>query len=219
MASPFGARDLIGKLVCGMSDARFSGRMDLCTERLLQISGEDTILIDRKHKDSVTARLNTRIIIASNNEVRLPDESGTIASRILTIRFNRSFLDREDMNLERDLANEIDGIADWALDGLDSLRARGRFAEPASSLAERERCQRNSSPVISFIEECLVVDANVKVERGLLYRHWIEWADKSGHQRSSRTKFLSQLRALGYGEKKTSSARYITGLDLPGAFI
>jgi putative DNA primase/helicase len=50
----FGIAPLIGKPVAIITDARLGGRSDQAaiTERLLSISGEDALTIDRKHIDA-----------------------------------------------------------------------------------------------------------------------------------------------------------------------
>src|SRR3984893_1143102 len=79
----FGLAPLIGKRVAIISDARLGGRADqhVIAERLLSITGEDAITIDRKYRDAWTGRLQTRFLILSNELLRLADASGTLASR------------------------------------------------------------------------------------------------------------------------------------------
>src|SRR5205823_5393204 len=64
LATNFGLSSLLGKSVAVISDARMSGRTDSAavTERLLSISGEDTLTIDRKHRDPLTVKLPTRVV-------------------------------------------------------------------------------------------------------------------------------------------------------------
>src|SRR4029079_19800526 len=75
LATNFGLWSLIGKQLAIISDARLSGRTDQATvvERLLAISGEDSITIDRKNMAPITQRLTTRIWILTNELPRLSD--------------------------------------------------------------------------------------------------------------------------------------------------
>jgi len=55
LAGPFGLQPLIGRTLAIVSDARFSGALlPVVIERLLCVSGEDVLTIDRKHLPSVT---------------------------------------------------------------------------------------------------------------------------------------------------------------------
>src|SRR4030095_16234340 len=51
LSTNFGLQDLIGKSLALISDARLSGKADnkVVVERLLSISGEDSLTIDRKY--------------------------------------------------------------------------------------------------------------------------------------------------------------------------
>src|SRR5690606_10081655 len=85
LATNFGLQPLIGKSLAIIGDARLSGRTDqaIITERLLQISGEDALTIDRKHQSAWTGRLSVRFVIMSNELPRLTDASGALASRFI----------------------------------------------------------------------------------------------------------------------------------------
>ena len=68
LATNFGLQPLIGKLLAIIGDARLSGRVDVhvIAERLLSISGEDLITIDRKYQDAWTGKLPTRFLLMSS---------------------------------------------------------------------------------------------------------------------------------------------------------
>ena len=63
-----------------VSDARISGRSDakVVVERLLSISGEDSLTIDRKYKEPWTGRLPTRFLVLTNELPKLTDSSGAL---------------------------------------------------------------------------------------------------------------------------------------------
>jgi putative DNA primase/helicase len=67
-ATNFGLSSLIGKPLAVIADARSSARLDaqLVVERLLMITGEDALDVDRKNRAIWTGRLPTRLVMASN---------------------------------------------------------------------------------------------------------------------------------------------------------
>jgi putative DNA primase/helicase len=75
LASHFGLQPLIGKPLALIADARFSSKADgnVVVERLLSISGEDSLTIDRKYKEPWTGRLPSRFLILTNELPRLVD--------------------------------------------------------------------------------------------------------------------------------------------------
>ncbi len=78
LATNFGLWPLIGKPVAIISDARLSGRSDMAVivERILTITGESTLTIDRKNREPWTGKLPTRLVIISNEMPKLSDASG-----------------------------------------------------------------------------------------------------------------------------------------------
>ena len=102
LATEFGLAPLLGKSLAIIADARLSNKTDTraVIERLLSISGEDSITVNRKFRDQVSARLPTRFMIISNELPAFGDASGAIASRFILTTLTRSFLGHEDIGLE-----------------------------------------------------------------------------------------------------------------------
>ena len=135
LASEFGLQPLLGKSLAVVSDARFSGEsIQTVIERLLCISGEDTITVARKHTDSLNVKLNTRFMFLTNMAPALSDASTAISNRFLPVQITRSHLGSEDMKLLTRLLGEKAGILNWAIEGWHRLRGRGKFLVPQSSL-------------------------------------------------------------------------------------
>ncbi len=121
LGTNFGLAPLIGKRVAIISDARLSGRADqhAIAERILSITGEDAITIDRKYLPAWTGQLQTRILILSNELPRLADASGALASRFILLRLTESFYGKEDQELTRKLLGKLPGILNLGDRGLD----------------------------------------------------------------------------------------------------
>ena len=67
LGGDFGLAPLIGKPLAIISDARFVGRNgNIVVERLLSISGEDTLTVNRKYRDQWTGKLPSRLHVISN---------------------------------------------------------------------------------------------------------------------------------------------------------
>ena len=92
----FGLEDLIGKKLAVIPDARFEARAQGLVERLLAISGEDPIGIERKGISERGDAGGLRIWMLSNEIPKFTDASGTIAHRFILIQFAQSFFERED---------------------------------------------------------------------------------------------------------------------------
>jgi putative DNA primase/helicase len=145
----FGLSPLIGRPLATISDARLGSRVDgqVAVERLLSISGEDSLTIDRKYRERWTGRLPTRFLIMTNELPRFTDSSGALASRFILLTLAQSFYGREDPTLTDALLEKASGIFNWALEGLDRLLERGYFIQPESAREALRHLEDLSSPV------------------------------------------------------------------------
>lgn len=194
----FGLEPLLGKSLAVVSDMRLSPKDDrhLMTERLLAISGEDTIDIERKHKGgAVTGQLPLRFALMSNEVPQFPDAAGALASRFLLLTMKRSFYNQEDTTLKGKVLAELPGIINWALEGLADLEEHGQFIETASSSASREELREGSSEYLVYAEERLVPDPAAWVKIDDVYQDWRIWAEKRGGYTGDIRTFGRMLRA------------------------
>lgn len=193
----FGLQDLVGKPLAVISDARL-GHSDThqVVERLLAISGRDTLTVDRKYRDPWTGQLPTRFVIISNELPRFGDASGAIANRFVVLTLTESWLGREDRSLEPALIAELPSILNWALEGLDRLAQRDRFTEPQSSRDAVIALADLVSPVAAFVRDRCVRGPGREVVVKDLYDEWKRWADDNGHRPGSHQTFGRDLRAV-----------------------
>ncbi|MCX4434511.1 DNA primase family protein [Streptomyces mirabilis] len=181
LGSNFGLSTLVGKPLAVISDARLSGHDGgQVVERLLTISGEDTIDIDRKYREPWTGKLPTRLMILTNELPHFGDSSGVIARRFVVLNMTVSWLGKEDTTLTDKLASEMPGIINWALDGLARLESTGRITEPASSREAVITMQDTASPTSAFIRERCTVGPDCEIPVDLLWAIWREWAEDNG---------------------------------------
>lgn len=181
LAGPFGLQPLIGKTLAVVSDARFHGEnMMTVVERLLCISGEDLITIDRKHLPSLHMRLMTRFLFLTNEFPRFTDASAALASRFMVLQLRNSFYGREDPQLTERLHAEIPSILNWAIAGWMRLRERGCFHMPQASLEAVQELEELSSPVSAFVRDRCIVGSNHREESSRLYEAWVTWCAGEG---------------------------------------
>ena len=135
LGKDFGLQGLITKMLAVISDARIGQRTDktAVVERLLSISGEDAISVQRKFLVDWFGSLPTRLQILTNELPALTEGSGALANRYIILIFLRSFLGREDPMLTDKLRTELQGILNWAIVGYRRLRDRGHFVQPANA--------------------------------------------------------------------------------------
>jgi putative DNA primase/helicase len=195
LGGEFGLAPLLGKSLAVVSDARLNGRSEVVVERLLSISGEDALTVNRKYRDQWTGTLPARLMICSNELPQLGDASMAVAGRFVPLILSRSWLGQEDRELEPALHAELPGILNWALDGLERLTRNGRFTRSPHADEALDALQDLASPVTAFVRDRCLVGGEHEVEVDRLYNTWRAWAVDNGHERSSKQVFGRDLRA------------------------
>ena len=182
LSTNFGMSSLIGKRAAIISDARLSGRADQHTiaERLLSISGEDAIDIDRKFLTVWTGTLAVRFVILTNEVPRIADMSGALPSRLIFLELKESFYGREDMGLTAKLLNELPAIALWAIRGWKRLQGRGYFLQPSSAQEVIREMEDLSSPVGAFVRECCVMGVGKEIAKQQMFKAYQLWSRDGG---------------------------------------
>ena len=223
ISEQFGLSILIGKTVAIIADARISGRTDtaVLTERLLSISGEDTLSIPRKFLPDWNGKLTTRFLLMTNELPRIEDASGALASRFLVLTLHESFYGREDHGLFDRFLPELPGILNWALEGWDRLYARGRFIQPSSAVDLVQEFEDLGSPIGAFVRERCDVGQGHDVPKDRIFQAWKTWCEDNGRERPGTAQtFGRNLRAVlpGLGESQPrvlgARVRYYEGIRL-----
>ncbi len=197
LAEPFALQSWIDKTLAVIPDARLGGRSDQqrLLERLLSISGEDRIAINRKFAPIINMMLRTRIMLVTNELPVLRDASQAFVSRLEILRFQRSWAGRENKTLTSELLQELPGIFNWSLIGLRELHRLGHFTRPATSESLFQELQDLASPISAFISECCVVQPDATVDREWLYRAWCTWCERNGQRLRGADIFGKDLRS------------------------
>jgi putative DNA primase/helicase len=196
LGTNFGMSPLLGKPLAIVSDARLGKDSSVIVERLLSITGEDTLTVDRKYREPWTGKLPTRFVILTNELPRFRDASGAIANRMLVLQLTESFLGREDHELDVKLAEELPAILSWALEGVDRLLRNDRFTVPKSSTEAVNLMMDLASPVSAFVRERCARDPDATIAVDDLYAAWKDWAEINGHRAGAKSTFGRDLRAV-----------------------
>ena len=213
LAQNFGLAPLIGKTAALIADARLSGRTDTqaIAERLLSISGEDALTVDRKYRDAWTGPLQVRFLMCSNELPRLSDASGALASRFVPLVLTNSFYGKEDHGLTKRLLDEMPGILHWAIEGWERLNKRGYFILPDSSKEAMDDLEALTSPISTFIKERCFIASGASALPNDLYEAWKDWCSGQGRDHVGTLQSFSRDLKSAIPGIKTMQARDLTG--------
>lgn len=216
IAQNFGLETSIGKTLMVVGDARLSQNgQETVVERLLSITGQDNITLDRKNKTAWTGAMANRIMILSNELPRFVDASGAIASRCVILKLGTSFLGREDTGLERRLIGELPAILKWALDGLTTLNAGGRLYEPPTHTEAMQEMYDLVSPISAFLRDVCDVADGTQIPFAELYSEYDTWCSENGRHAKNTAGFSSDLKTQLPGLKTDFRPRDGQGRRLP----
>lgn len=180
------------------------------------ISGE-AITVEQKFKDAITVIPRAKIVWAMNNLPRVNDANNGIMRRVKVIKFPRLDESQQDPDLKDKIALEGAGILNWALQGLDRLRSRGKFEVPASIIqATHEFQEKNDIPAL-FLEEAQaridLLDPHCRTGAQDLYDRYSEWCKRNGHKPMSSTKVAEEWKRLGFERVTIGGSRYWLGVE------
>lgn len=199
---------LEGKLVnlCGEAEQQ-QARQASFDEGLFKslVTGE-MVTVERKGRDHFPMYPVARFIILSNNPPYIHDKTNGVWERLMIVRFSRFFAAEDrDVNLIDKLTSELPGIFNFALDGLRSLMARGRFQMTAKMGEEIEDYKRECNPIMTWQEEHLRKKPEEEAMLGELWDAYKKWALASGYHAGSIKTFGKALRRLGMEQAKFRS--------------
>jgi putative DNA primase/helicase len=196
LAETFGLAPMLGKRLAIVGDARLGKTDNAIVEKLLMISGEDPVTVNRKGLAEINVKLDTRIMIVSNSMPDLKDTTGALASRFLPLRIRiEGFYGKEDRNLKNVLGRELPGILRWALEGADRLWDNGgKFTLGANTLEDMEEVEREGSKVKAFAMDRLVFEPESMAVKDDVYRAWEMWCEESGYLATGKNVFVRDLR-------------------------
>jgi P4 family phage/plasmid primase-like protien len=218
MGKEFGLQDTIDKRLIVIPDAKDApaSQRGQALERILAVTGGDITGIPRKYLPAVSVKLLTRLLVLGNRQPAWIDESGALAARQIAIVFDRSFEGKEEQRVEDGLIAELPGIANWALEGLQRLRANDyKFSVGEAGKAVVAEVRRGASPALRFAEDCLEVTGNQSdmVQVDQVYTAYRDWVEREGifHPRN-KTDLMTDLTTSLHNVRLTQTRK----LHAPG---
>jgi putative DNA primase/helicase len=229
---------LLGELYAGMTFKELEGKHTVAAavgRRLIYVSevpqkpslmtwkritGEDSVLIDPKYKNSYTTRLDAKFIISSNTLFRMTEDSAndSVVRRLVFIPFDQKprFINP---NLEAELCQELPGFLNMLIEAVQRLQGNSWTLSSPSCERLRSEFLGQSNPVIEFLEQTYVPDLTATRTKANLYADWLVWAKANGHHpmsiQSFSTKVWGAVAVLGWNVSggRTNSVRHWKGLQ------
>ena len=212
----FALADLPGKTLVVASEQPSSYLAS--TNVLNQIISGEPLQVERKYRDPITIVPRCKIAWAMNELPRVADANSGLFRRVKVVKFPVLPPDERDPEIKRDIEGEGAGILNWALEGLERLRARGRFEIPADVEEATTQFRENNDVPALFVADRCIVDADAREKGGVLYSEYRQWCEDNGHRAQSSTRLADDWQRLGFERKRIKGSSYYQGVRvrLPG---
>lgn len=174
-----------------LADKPVNIRHDVDAERLQrlgvlkEIIDGNTVTAEQKGRDPYSFKPDTRHLFAANRAPKRPVDDEAFWNRWLTVVFPQSVPPEEQTSkseLLGGLTEELPGILNWSLDGLDRLHENEGFTDPPSPDEVRRRWEQFGSPVERFKHTRLVKDQGAVVPKRLVQEEFTTFCLDNGYE-------------------------------------
>lgn len=170
-------------------------------QTIKQMVSGDPVPINRKYQSVVSVEVTAKWIACGNHLPAVTDHSKGFWRRWDIVPFGATVPEHErDPELgKRIIANELEGVLNWALEGLLRLLARGRFdpvVPPAMRKAKLD-AKLETNSVIAWADDCdVAVGGPCKALKSEVFRHYREWCSANALKALGSVHFWTRLRDL-----------------------
>lgn len=120
---------------------------------------------------------------------------------------------------------ELSGLFNWSLEGLDRLLKNGHFSYNKTSEEIKMIMQRQNNPLVAFVDEVLIQSDGNKISKEIMYRIYSKWCQEKKVPRLSKAqlgrnlaKHTNYLIAKGGNERVWEGATISKNYDIFDTF-
>ncbi|MDD5455703.1 MAG: phage/plasmid primase, P4 family [Candidatus Margulisbacteria bacterium] len=179
----FGLATMVNKLLNVSSE--ISGLFKKETENYKKIVGGDPVEINEKHKPQYETTLFCKLVYAANSLPASADRTYGFFSKFLIIPFEQRFTEKlgnQDKDLSLKLEEELSGIFNWALTGLQRLNNQNFFTESEKSENVRHEYEKDSNNFLIFFEDTFEASETGNINAGILYKLYKEYCEENTYK-------------------------------------
>jgi P4 family phage/plasmid primase-like protien len=170
--------------------------------QLKDLTGGGEVWAEKKGQDGFNFRNRAKMMFAANEPPVLGERSYAVARRILPIRLPYRFTPEDDEHKDRDSGiedrmktdEELSGLLNLALDGIDRLRETDDFSLPESKQERLEYYEQFSDHIKMFAVNCLTNQSGSRERKSDLYNAYTAFCEEKGREPVSKQMFWRQVR-------------------------
>ena len=179
---------LINKLVNIDSDV--SARAEEFEAQFKIITSGEPVSCNQKFIETFEFIPYCKLVMAANVFPKITDHSSAFYNRLILIPCNRVFTEKEqDKNLFKKLEQELFGIFQWAVLGLERLQKRGMFEELEFVREAVQELEDENNPSNVFFNEHVEIEMGGYIEKSELYDKYKAWGERTKTYVLSKSRF------------------------------
>jgi putative DNA primase/helicase len=184
----------------------------LAEATIKQVTGGDVISARFLYREYIEFQPRFKLWMVTNHRPRVGTDEGMFR-RIRLIPFVVTIPPAErDPKLKASLLEEKSGILNWLLEGVAQWR-RNRLGTCDAVRAGTNQYQADMDPLADFLEQCARIKPSARVNAGVFYQAYCEFAKQEGDKPMSHRALTRHLKLQGI-EAKPGRVRTYVGIDL-----
>jgi phage/plasmid-associated DNA primase len=193
------------------------------------LTGGDRMTVENKYGQPFEFDNRAKLVFSTNKLPKTPDDSYAFYSRWILIVFRHVFDVQQgtgDEGLDKKLQSpeELSGMLNIALDGLQRLKANGwKFSYSKTAEDVELLYKRMSDPIVAFLIDACEENFDAYIEKAEFYNAFKEYSQKNAIKPISPKKFWSGLKdqseiPVSDYRPDNFSPRYVKGVALKTPF-
>lgn len=177
---PFSRSSLFNKLVniCSELEDRITS-----TSYFKQIVSGDLVSAQFKYKDEFVFQPFCKMIFALNNLPIARDKSNGFYRRLIIVPFENTYKgNNKDIFLIDKLSSELDGVLQFALEGLKRLKINNEFTYSKKIEKLKKIYKESNNPIEIFIDEYIELSNDDCISCKDLYKKYQNFCTENGHK-------------------------------------
>ncbi len=212
--------DRIREDVAALDGARFVSASETADGKRLseafvkKATGGEKLRARRLFENGYTFLPTCKVWLSTNHRPQIIGTDHAIWRRIRLIPFMVTIPDNErDRDLPAKLEAELPGILAWAVEGCRQWLSIGE--QPSTAVMQATaQYRRDSDALANWLEDRCELKAGAREQSRELYSDYVSYCDRSGEEALKQRTFGTRLTERGFGEARTESARFRTGIRL-----
>jgi len=199
----FDLADAPGRRSLSVSDTPKNARFN--AEVVKKMTGNDTMRSEQKYQNSFQFKNVAKLVVCSNDEIRLPSTGPDMKDRVRRIPFDNYIeVENQDHGLPERLFREAPGILYKLIQEAVAYVQTGEFPKCDVIDQATEGYFDKQDTVKMFCDTCIEYCPGEKVQGGVLFAKYKEWCENSGYGWKQNKGFGEDV-SKKYDKKRTES--------------